>query len=158
MFLKIFFACLIFFQSFFFFFFFLMNSLVKMYIKRHDKHNKTLWTTDFLNSVFCLVSCSSKNQVPYFILNKVVTDSNLTHLAAQEKKIGLVFQSVTSFKTDFFFFILALCMYIYYTPVLIYWLFRAKKRQETQTLYSIFVQGSLPLRPSCWIVDISCQF
>ena len=57
-----------------------MNLFVKIYMKRHDRHINTLWTTDFFNSVFCLVSCSSKNQVPYFILNKVVTDSNLTRL------------------------------------------------------------------------------
>ena len=52
-----------------FFFFFLlayflsslfMNVLVKIYKKRYDRHNETLWTTDFFNSVFCLVSCSSK--------------------------------------------------------------------------------------------------
>ena len=30
---------------------------------------RTLWTTD-LNSALPLVSCSSKNQIPYFILNK----------------------------------------------------------------------------------------
>ena len=65
-----------------FFFQFFMNFLVKIYKKRYEKHNETLWTTDFFNSVFCLVSCWSKNQVPYF---KAVTDSNLTS-AAQEKK------------------------------------------------------------------------
>ena len=59
-----FFACLIFFQ-------FLINLLVKIYMKRHNRHNKTLCTTDFFNSVFCLVSCLSINQVPYFILNKL---------------------------------------------------------------------------------------
>ena len=37
-----------------------MNLLVKIYKKRYDRHNETLWTTDFFNSVFCLVSCSSK--------------------------------------------------------------------------------------------------
>ena len=72
-----FFACVIFFFQFF------MNFLVKIYKKRYDKHNETLWTTDFFNSVFCLVSCSSKNQVPYF---KAVTDSNLTRLLLREKK------------------------------------------------------------------------
>ena len=62
---------------------FFMNFLVKIYKKRYDKHNETLWTTDFFNSVFCLVSCSSKNQVPYF---KAVTDSNLTRLLLRKKK------------------------------------------------------------------------
>ena len=33
--------------------------------------------------VFCLISCSSKNQVPYF---KAVTDSNLTRLLLRKKK------------------------------------------------------------------------
>ena len=33
--------------------------------------------------MFCLVSCSSKNQVPYF---KAVTDSNLTRLLLRKKK------------------------------------------------------------------------
>ena len=77
----------------FFIFFFLhiffpvfMNLLVKVYMKRHDRHDKTLKTTHFFNSVFCLVSCSSKNQVPYFILNKVVTDSNLKRLLLMKKQ------------------------------------------------------------------------
>ena len=60
------------------FFPFLMNLLVKIYMKRCDRHNKTLWTTDFFNSVFGLVSCSSKNQA--------VTDSNLTALLLRGKK------------------------------------------------------------------------
>ena len=29
-------------------------------MKRYDRHNKTLLKTDFFNSVFCLVTCSSK--------------------------------------------------------------------------------------------------
>ena len=78
--LLIFFARLIFFQFF-------MNLLVKIYMKRHDRHNKALCTTDFFNSVFCLVSCSSINQVPYFILNKVVTYPNLTRLLLRKKKM-----------------------------------------------------------------------
>ena len=53
---------------------------------KDNRHNKTLWTTDFLNSVFCLVTCSSKNQVPYFILIKVVTNSNLKRLLLKKKK------------------------------------------------------------------------
>ena len=41
-------------------------------------------TSSTLCSVFkCLVSCSSKNQVPYF---KAVTDSNLTRLLLRKKK------------------------------------------------------------------------
>ena len=68
-----------------FFFQFFMNLLVKIYIKSHDRYNKTLCTTDFFNSVFCLVSCSSINQVPYFILNKVVTDP-IWHVCYSEKK------------------------------------------------------------------------
>ena len=89
-------ACLIWFSKiqacdFFlliFFFSFFMNWLVKIYMKRHDRHNKTLWTTNFFNSVFCLVSRSSKYQVPYFILNKVMTNSNLKCLLLREKKIN----------------------------------------------------------------------
>ena len=57
--------------------------IVKIYKKRYDRHSETLWTTDFFNSVFCLVSCSSKNQVTYF---KAVTDSNLTRLLLRKKK------------------------------------------------------------------------
>ena len=61
-----------------------MNLFVKIYKKRYDRHiSKTLWMTDFFNSVFCLVSWSSKNQVPYF---KAVTDSNLTRLLLRKKK------------------------------------------------------------------------
>ena len=55
-------------------------------MKRHDRHSKTLCTTNLFNSVFCLVSCSSINQAPYFILNKVVTDPNLTCLLLRKKK------------------------------------------------------------------------
>ena len=70
-------------------------------------------TSSTLYSVFYL--CSSKNQVPYFILNKVVTDSNLTRLLLRKKKkkthLGQIFQSITSFETtvlwdvEFFFFL-----------------------------------------------------
>ena len=57
-----------------FFFFWLLNLffqifmklLVKIYRKRYDRHTKTLWTTDFLNSAV-LYFCSSKNQVPHFM-------------------------------------------------------------------------------------------
>ena len=66
-----FFPCLIFFPVF-------MNLLVKI-----DRHNRTLWTTEFFNTVFCLVSCLSKNPVPYF---KAVTDSNLARLLLRKKK------------------------------------------------------------------------
>ena len=37
----------------------------------------------FSTHVFCLVSCSSKNQVPYF---KAVTDSSLTRLLLRKNK------------------------------------------------------------------------
>ena len=52
-----------------------MNFPVKIYMKWYDRHNKICigqLFTDFLNSLiyFNLVSCSSKNQVPYFILDK----------------------------------------------------------------------------------------
>ena len=77
-----FFFCLL---IFFFQFFMFMNFLVKIYMKIYDRHRKTLWTTDFFNSVFCL-SFSSKNQVPYFILNQAVTDANLTRLLLKKKK------------------------------------------------------------------------
>ena len=76
----------------------------------------------FFNSVLCLVSCSSKNQVPYFILNKGCDPLKFDTSAAQEKTktktknknktkkvkkkmhLGQVFQSVTSFETQFLFF------------------------------------------------------
>ena len=83
-----FFACLIFFKSF------LWTCLLK-YMKRHDRHNKTHFTTDFFNSVFCLVSCLSINQVPYFILSKVVTDQNLTHLLLRKTKQNKTKQNKT---------------------------------------------------------------
>ena len=57
----------------------------------------------------CVVSCSSINQVPYFILNKVVTEPNLTRLLLRKKKnvtkthfIGHVFQSLTSLDIEYF--------------------------------------------------------
>ena len=98
------FACLL---AIFFQFFFFMTVLVKIYVKRYDKHNKTLWTTDFFNSVFCLVSCSSKNQVPY-VITKKLWPTRIWHVCCSEKKkkktlkqpyLGQVFQSVTSFDT-----------------------------------------------------------
>ena len=50
-----------------------MNLYVKIYMKRYDRHNKTHWTSVYrlleLSSYF--VSCLSKNQIPYFILDKV---------------------------------------------------------------------------------------
>ena len=126
------FKLLIFFFFFFFclnFFQFIMNSLVKIYMKRHDRHNKTLCTTDFFNS--CVLSCI------LFIQNHILMydieikfdmkSSSLFHTekscdrpkfgtsAAQKKKkkkphththtqkhLGQVFLSVTSFETDFF--------------------------------------------------------
>ena len=54
-------------------------------MKKHDRHNKTLCTTDFFNSVLCLVYCSSINQVPYFILKKTDRPKFDTS-AAQGKK------------------------------------------------------------------------
>ena len=97
----------------YFFFQFVMNLLVKIYTKKHDRHNKTLCTTDFFNLVFCLVYCSSINLVPYFILKKNKKNKKKNSdrpkfdtSAAQEKKkkkkkthLGQVFQSVTSFET-----------------------------------------------------------
>ena len=94
-----------------FFFPVFMIFFVKIYMKRHDRHKKTLCT--FFNRllVFCLVSCSSINQVSYFILNKVVTDPNLTCLLLRKKKngkkkmyLGQVFQSVTALRHRFFSF------------------------------------------------------
>ena len=76
----IFFACLIFFFQCF------MNLLVKIYKKRYGRPNETLWTTDFFNSVFGLVSVCIlfiQKQVPYF---KAVIDSNLTRLLLRKKK------------------------------------------------------------------------
>ena len=58
--------------------------------------------------VFFLASYSSIYQVPYFILNKVVTESNLTRLLLRGKKIlkkkhlGQVFKSVMSFLRHIF--------------------------------------------------------
>ena len=72
---EFFFACLIFFQFF-------MNLLVKIYKKRYDRHNETLWTTDFFNSVFCLVSCSSKIK---FHISKLWT-TQIWYVCCSEKK------------------------------------------------------------------------
>ena len=69
-----FFACLFFFPVF-------MNLLVKIYKKRYDRHKETLWTTDFFNSVCCLVSCSPK--IKFHILKLWTT--NLTRLLLRKK-------------------------------------------------------------------------
>ena len=95
----------IFFCSLDFFFSVFYDLLVKKHKKRYDRHNETLWTTNFFN--FCVLPCILfiQNQVPYF---KAVTDSNLTFAAQKKKKkkkplkkphLGQVFQSVTSFET-----------------------------------------------------------
>ena len=101
-----------------------MNLLV---MKRYDRHNKTLLKTDFFNSVFCLVTCSSKIKFIFHMENNTNNEqscevySNLTRLLLRKSKIkqnkqktkqqqkkvketqlGQVFQSVTSF---FFFLI-----------------------------------------------------
>ena len=72
---DLFFACL--------FFFHFMNLLVKIYIKDMTDTIKHFEQQTSSTRVFCLVSCSSKNQVPYFI---AVTDSNLTRLLLRKKK------------------------------------------------------------------------
>ena len=59
-----------------------MNLLVKIYKKRYDRHNETLWTTDFFNSVFCLVSCSSKIK---FHISKL-WPTQIWHFCCSEKK------------------------------------------------------------------------
>ena len=77
---------------------FFMNLLVKIYKKRYDRHSETLWTTDFFNSVFCLLSCSSKIK---FHISKL-WPTQIWHVCCSEKKkthLGQVFQSVTSFET-----------------------------------------------------------
>ena len=110
--LWIFFACLLFFSV-----------LWTWYRwKRHDRHNKTLWTTDFINSVFCLVSCSSKKISSIYHSEQSCDQLKFETSAAQKKKmlknknknktktnikknthLGLVFQSVPSFETYKFF-------------------------------------------------------
>ena len=66
-----------------FFFPVFYDLLIKKYKKRYDRHNETLWTTNFFNS--CVLPCILfiKNQVPYF---KAVTDSNLTRLLLRKKQ------------------------------------------------------------------------
>ena len=122
-----------------FFFQFVMNLLVRIYMKRHDRHNKTLYTTDFFNSVFCLVSCSSINQVPYFILKKSCDRPKFDTSAARggggggtvkKTHLGQVFQFVTSFET-LNFFLLALYSF-------------EKERQQVFSLFkSIFLRNNL---------------
>ena len=59
-----------------------MNLLVKIYKIRYDRHNETLWTTDLFYSVFCLVSCSSKNK---FHISKL-WPTQIWHVCCSEKK------------------------------------------------------------------------
>ena len=99
----------------FFFLQFFMSLLVKIYMK---KHNKTLWTTDFFNSVFCLVSCTSTKSSSIFHTEQSYDRLNFDTSAAQKKKkvkkkthLGQVFHSVTSFETLIFFFSLIVCKY-----------------------------------------------
>ena len=76
---QTFFACLICFSFF-------MNLLLKIYMKRYDRYNETLWTTHFFSSVIRLVSCSSENQVSHFILSRDCDRLKFDTSAAQEKK------------------------------------------------------------------------
>ena len=58
-------------------------------MKKYDRNNKTPWTTNFLNYgaliYFSIVSCLSKNKVPYFILDKGC-DLLKLETSAREKK------------------------------------------------------------------------
>ena len=98
--LVFFFAYLLLFSIFF------MNLIVKIYMKRHKRHNKRLCTTDFFNSAFCLVSCSSNKSSSVFHTEQSCDTDSLKFdtSAAREKKmhLGQVFQSVTSFETHNF--------------------------------------------------------
>ena len=85
-----------------------MNLIVKIYMKIYDRHNKTLWTTDFLQlcvlSYILLIQKSSSLFYTKQSCDRLKSDTS----AAQEKKknhYGQVFQSLTSFETcNFFFF------------------------------------------------------
>ena len=60
-----------------------MNFLVKIYKKRYDEHNETLWTTDFFNS--CVLSCIlliQKSSSIFQSCDRLKSDTS----AAQEKK------------------------------------------------------------------------
>ena len=75
-------------QAFNFFPFYSFSS--KIYIKRNDRYTKTHWTINFLNSVlwFFLVSSSTKNEVPYFTLDKSC-DRCILDTPADKKKTTL---------------------------------------------------------------------
>ena len=68
-----FFACLIFFSIF-------LWTCLSNNKKRHDRHNETLWTTDFFNSVFCLVH--PKSSSIFQSCERLKSDTS----AAQKKK------------------------------------------------------------------------
>ena len=93
-----------------FFFQFFMNLLVKIYKKRYDRHNETLWTIHFYNSVFYLGSSSSKIK---FHISKLRPTQILPICCSEKKKkkhikkphLGQVFQSVASFETQHLFFL-----------------------------------------------------
>ena len=63
-----------------------MNLLVKIYMKRHDRHDKTLFTTDFFNC--CVLSCILFIHKSSFLFHteKVVTDPNLTCLLLRKNQ------------------------------------------------------------------------
>ena len=61
---------------------------------------KHIGQQSFAPIYFYLVSCSSKNQVPYFILDQGCDQLKLdTSAEGEEKKMHQVVQSVTSFET-----------------------------------------------------------
>ena len=101
------FKILIFFCLKVFFFYCFMKFLVKIYMKRYERHNKTLWTTDFFNSVLYLFHPKIKFYISYW--TKVVTDSNLARLlggGTVKKKTHLGQSSNLSqaLRHQFFFF------------------------------------------------------
>ena len=79
------------------FFHFFMNLLVKIYKKIYDRHNETLWKTDFFNSVLSCILFIQKSSSIFQSWDRLKSDTS----ASQKKKthLGQVFQSVTNFET-----------------------------------------------------------
>ena len=68
-----------------FFFQFVMNLLVTIYMKKHDRHNKTLSTTDFFNS--CVLSCLLFIHKPSSLFHTETSGSGTTSLAWTYMKV-----------------------------------------------------------------------
>ena len=72
-----------------FFFQFVMNLLVKIYMKRHNRHNKTLCSTDFFNSVLSCILFIHKSSSLFHTEKRGDRPKDTSAAQEKKKKTGL---------------------------------------------------------------------